>query len=69
MNCLANIDRARIPHDVIILDDGFQHRYLDRDLDIVILKKEKSRYLIPAGPFGRVENLDGVGCVRRNRFV
>ncbi len=38
--------------ELIILDDGFQHRRLKRDLDIVLLKKEdlKNRVL----PFGKL---------------
>jgi len=39
--------------DVIILDDGFQHRRLHRDLDIVTINKEKlfgNNFLLPAGP-------------------
>ncbi|GAB6065883.1 tetraacyldisaccharide 4'-kinase [Aquifex pyrophilus] len=36
--------------DVIILDDGFQHRKLHRDLDILLLKKKDLRdKLLPAG--------------------
>lgn len=38
--------------DVIILDDGFQHRSVRRDLDIVLLKEwdeMASRFVIPAG--------------------
>jgi tetraacyldisaccharide 4'-kinase len=38
--------------DVIVLDDGFQHRYLRRDLDIVIVSAEevmRPRFLLPAG--------------------
>ena len=37
----------------IILDDGFQHRKLDRDLDIVLVDSEKmfgNENLLPAGP-------------------
>ena len=37
----------------IILDDGFQHRKLHRDLDIVLVDSEKflgNRQLLPAGP-------------------
>jgi tetraacyldisaccharide 4'-kinase len=37
--------------DVFLLDDGFQHRQLKRDLDIVILGKDSSGWLLPAGPF------------------
>ncbi len=39
--------------DVLILDDGFQHRQLYRDLDIVLLDQEKpvgNGQLLPAGP-------------------
>jgi tetraacyldisaccharide 4'-kinase len=39
--------------DTLILDDGFQHRALARDLDIVLLDKGRglgSGYLLPRGP-------------------
>lgn len=39
--------------DVIILDDGFQHRKMKRDLDIVLIdakNKFGNGYLLPAGP-------------------
>ena len=39
--------------DIIILDDGFQHRKLHRDLDIVLVDSEKmfgNENLLPAGP-------------------
>lgn len=38
--------------DVVILDDGFQHRQLKRDLDIVLIDAEQPPYrtwLLPAG--------------------
>lgn len=38
--------------DVIVLDDGFQHRYLHRDTDIVILSAQeitRRDWLLPAG--------------------
>jgi tetraacyldisaccharide 4'-kinase len=38
--------------NVIILDDGFQHRYLKRDLDILVLpvtEVEEPGWLLPAG--------------------
>lgn len=44
---------SRQPVDVFLLDDGFQHRQLARDLDIVLLdsSQEMSRQsLLPAGP-------------------
>lgn len=37
--------------DVFILDDGFQHRRLRRDLDVVLLGADWNGWLIPAGPF------------------
>ena len=39
--------------DIIILDDGFQHRKLYRDLDLVLVDSEKmfgNENLLPAGP-------------------
>jgi len=50
----------------IILDDGFQHRKLHRDLNIVLVDSEKmfgNENILPAGPlrekpdFGRVDSL------------
>ncbi len=37
--------------DVLLLDDGFQHRQLSRDLDLLLLGSDWSGWLIPAGPF------------------
>lgn len=37
--------------DVFILDDGFQHRQLKRDLDLLLLGSEWNGWVIPAGPF------------------
>lgn len=40
----------KLSPNVIILDDGFQHRALYRDIDILMIKKEDLRdYLLPAG--------------------
>lgn len=39
--------------DIIILDDGFQHRKMNRDLDIVLVdakNKFGNNYILPAGP-------------------
>jgi len=51
--------------DVIIVDDGFQHRYLWRDLDIVILDSSvdvTKEWLLPVGrkrePFGNIRRCD-----------
>jgi tetraacyldisaccharide 4'-kinase len=37
--------------DVFILDDGFQHRQLQRDVDLVLLGEDDRGWLLPAGPF------------------
>jgi len=37
--------------DVLLLDDGFQHRRLKRDLDILLLGSDWNGWLLPAGPF------------------
>jgi tetraacyldisaccharide 4'-kinase len=37
--------------DVFILDDGFQHRRVKRDADIVLLGSDASGWILPAGPF------------------
>lgn len=36
--------------DVFLLDDGFQHRELRRDLDLVLLGKNARSWLLPGGP-------------------
>lgn len=42
---------ARLGSEVVVLDDGFQHRRLHRDLDIVLVSRDVSRErLLPAGP-------------------
>jgi tetraacyldisaccharide 4'-kinase len=53
--------------DVIILDDGFQHRSLRRDCDVVLLTAEeliKPSFLLPAGyrrePFSSLNRADMV---------
>ena len=43
----------RYGSDMLILDDGFQHRRLGRDLDIVVIDAREpfgNRWLLPAGP-------------------
>ncbi len=37
--------------DVFILDDGFQHRRLKRDADLLLLGNDASGSLLPCGPF------------------
>lgn len=45
---------ASAGRDVVVLDDGFQHRALFRDLDVVLVAAERwhgSRRLLPRGPW------------------
>jgi len=37
--------------DVFILDDGFQHRRLKRDVEILLLGEQADGTVLPAGPF------------------
>ncbi|MGH7855426.1 MAG: tetraacyldisaccharide 4'-kinase, partial [Candidatus Binatia bacterium] len=37
--------------DVFILDDGFQHRRLKREVDLLLLGADTSGWVLPAGPF------------------
>ena len=37
--------------DVFILDDGFQHRRVKRDVDLLLMGSEFSGWTLPAGPF------------------
>jgi tetraacyldisaccharide 4'-kinase len=37
--------------DVFLLDDGFQHRQLGRDLDVLLLGTDSAGWLLPCGPF------------------
>jgi tetraacyldisaccharide 4'-kinase len=37
--------------DCLILDDGYQHRKLKRDVDLVLLGGDYSGWVLPAGPF------------------
>jgi tetraacyldisaccharide 4'-kinase len=41
---------ARFALDTIVLDDGFQHRALARDADLVLLAEDGSPWPLPAGP-------------------
>ena len=52
--------------DTIILDDGFQHRKLHRDLDIVLVDSEKmfgNENLLPAGPLR--EGMEGFNRINK----
>lgn len=72
LTCKDRVKAARYAVDtldcsVIILDDGFQHRHLARDLDIILVDSEMcfgNEKLLPAGPlregkeaFDRVDKL------------
>lgn len=37
--------------DLFLLDDGFQHRRVKRDVDLLLLGQDTSGCLLPAGPF------------------
>jgi len=51
--------------DTIVLDDGFQHRALARDADLVVLTEDPHRArLLPAGPLR-----EGAAALRRARAV
>ena len=42
--------------DVFILDDGFQHRWVKRQVDLLLLGSETSGWVLPAGPFREPRN-------------
>jgi tetraacyldisaccharide 4'-kinase len=37
--------------DVFLLDDGFQHRQLARDVDLLLLGSDADGWVLPSGPF------------------
>ena len=37
--------------DVFILDDGFQHRRLKRNVDLLLLGRDATGWMLPCGPF------------------
>ena len=37
--------------DAFVLDDGFQHRHVQRDVDVVLLGSDCSGRMLPSGPF------------------
>jgi tetraacyldisaccharide 4'-kinase len=49
----AELARERFGLEVVILDDGFQHRRLDRDVDLLLVNDIRGTgngWLLPAGP-------------------
>lgn len=60
-------EAAAAGHDVVVLDDAFQHRVLRRDLDIVLLSADSwdgRMRLLPRGPWR-----EGMGALRRADLV
>ena len=59
--------RENFGADVLVLDDGFQHRWIRRDLDIVLLDSRKplgNGFLLPRGPLREPpESLERAGVV------
>ncbi len=49
----VGLEAGRDPRNaaLFVLDDGFQHRRLGRDLDVVLLGSDCEGSLLPAGPF------------------
>lgn len=45
----AKFAAGKFNPEIMIIDDGFQHRKLFRDLDIVILSETSSGHMLPAG--------------------
>src|SRR5262249_50052649 len=49
----ARLAVSRFPVSVIVIDDGFQHRTLDKDLEIVMVRANRpwgNGHLLPGGP-------------------
>jgi tetraacyldisaccharide 4'-kinase len=42
--------------DVFLLDDGYQHRQLKRDADVLLLGSDERGWVLPAGPFRESRN-------------
>ena len=49
----AQLAHQRFGLDALILDDGFQHRRLHREVDVVLVSEQglANTWLLPAGPF------------------
>ena len=63
----ARVAVDRLKADAVILDDGFQHRYLRRDLDIVVMDSRKDLFRIPMIPAG--ERREPVRALRRAQLL
>lgn len=66
----AKFAAGKFKPEIMIIDDGFQHRKLFRDLDIVILNETSGGHLFPAGklrePFKNYKRADLI--VMNNKF-
>ncbi len=58
---------TRLNADVIVLDDGFQHRYLRRNLDIVVVDSRRNLLDTPLIPAG--ERREPLSAMRRASCV
>jgi tetraacyldisaccharide 4'-kinase len=50
----TTLAREQFGIEVALLDDGFQHRHLSRDVDVLLFNGQKdltNHWLLPAGPF------------------
>tara|TARA_Y100001968_G_scaffold314564_1_gene340106 strand:+ start:2356 stop:3339 length:984 start_codon:yes stop_codon:yes gene_type:complete len=55
--------------DIIILDDGFQSRYIHKNLDIIMMKQQKN-YLFPAGYLREsMSNLKRADIIIENNII
>jgi tetraacyldisaccharide 4'-kinase len=64
---LARVAVEQLAADALLLDDGFQHRALARDLDVVVLDAANpagNGHLLPRGP-----NREPLAAVRRSRLA
>ncbi|MCI0715101.1 MAG: tetraacyldisaccharide 4'-kinase [Chlorobi bacterium] len=66
----AKFSNSKFKPEIIIIDDGFQHRKLYRDIDIVIINPHSDKHLLPAGnlrePLRNISRADFI--VINNKF-
>lgn len=62
-------EAERLGCEIVVLDDGFQHRALARDFDLVLVDEEDGS-LLPAGPmregYGALDRADAIAVVAKN---
>jgi tetraacyldisaccharide 4'-kinase len=73
---LANVAVEELESELIILDDGFQHRKLNRDLNIVLIDATNPwgyGYLLPRGllrePISSLRRADGIIITRADQSL